>query len=115
MLGRHVEVLQPQTGTAFPGREAPVKQREGDRLAVDFGDQRLGGGRVSEQRPGEKLRVPRDLLGRTLVLRQFADQREDQVDVRRLGSADRDLGGQGGPTIPGRPEEGHEADRGFWG
>jgi len=68
-----------------------AQHKRADRLAAAFGDQRLGGRHLAEQRAVQQLLCQPQLVCELLVLRELRDQRHQQGDVawRRLADLDR--------------------------
>ena len=95
MLGRDVQVLEPDASAALPRGEGRVEHRKAGRPTLELRDQRLRRWARSKQRLGEQLRRPAHLIAGIFVLRQLADPPENQLHVGRLGRADLDCAGHG--------------------
>ena len=88
VLGPHVDVLEPDPRPAHEGRERREEQGEPHGLAVQLRHNRLCRRALAEQVSLQQLLACDDVIGQALVLRELADQAEDERNVPGLGGTD---------------------------
>src|SRR5258706_14862962 len=81
VLREHEQILEPESAPAFPGREGVKEDCEADRASVELCYYGFGIGLWAEQAVGQQFCRAADVLGRSLVLGELPDQREDRSDV----------------------------------